>query len=515
MSATPTTPPATQPEPPGRHQRRGPAPTTFTVPRTLLTCAVLTTALVGGLLATSPWAGPIVLGIFLTMLGIALARLNRGVFVGAVLLVILNGIPFLDLESATTIGKDAVVKTSPFRDPGVFILFVVLLFWNRGWWNRYRHDPWFRHLTVISSLLIGWWGVTLLRSVAVDHIPIVQAALFGRDYLAFALLLPLLPVVVRDRREVAGLVGTLGLGALIFAVGVVLLTGFNLPTTQLVHPHIINSELGVQRVYSSMTDLVTLGLTVSIGVGLLSRKSRSRWAAAVLALIFGSAIAMQLTRALYLAIPVGIIGVTLVSMMGTSDVSRILRQRVLVMTISAAIIIIGFAIQAGGINSTSTPVTVIAQRAASTLGDYQAGSGTVAIRQDLAGSMLEVLGPRWPVGLGFWHPSSHYVATLPAGSIRNPDTGALNLLMTMGLVGCLLLYATIGYGILTLLRRFKEHADTRLPDWLSYGLAAWLIVGTVASVTLVQFHSMGGLVLTAVVLAIAGSSYGRLPTKRA
>ena len=67
-------------------------------------------------------------------------------------------------------------------------------------------------------MFVAWWLVTLARSVFFSDIPPLHAALFGRDFLYFALLLPLLPVALRRRSDLVALHSSGRGGGAIFAV---------------------------------------------------------------------------------------------------------------------------------------------------------------------------------------------------------------------------------------------------------------------------------------------------------
>jgi L-asparagine transporter-like permease len=116
--------------------------------------------------------------------------------------------------------------------------------------------------------------------------------------------------------------------------------------------------------------------------------------------------------------------------------------------------------------------------------------------------MEHVIGDQWPIGLGFWHPQYRYVADLPDGSIRNADLGISNILMTMGVVGALLLYAPLLFAFVALQRARTQHRSHPRDEWMVYGLATWLLIAILASATMSTLFTVNGLVLAAVVVAI-------------
>ena len=57
----------------------------------------------------------------------------------------------------------------------------------------------------------------------------------------------------------------------------------------------------------------------------------------------------------------------------------------------------------------------VATRASSGVSAVLHSTGTVGYREQVEGDMLHVLGHKWPIGLGFLHPSARYVAGMPVG----------------------------------------------------------------------------------------------------
>jgi hypothetical protein len=148
------------------------------------------------------------------------------------------------------------------------------------------------------------------------------------------------------------------------------------------------------------------------------------------------------------------------------------------------------------------------------ISDVSQSTGTVGYRESVDREMLHLLGHDWPVGLGFLHTAYHYVPTLPLGSIRNTDTGLLNVLMTMGVTGLVLVYAPLGYGFREVVRSSVEVAGTALERrWIVIGGAAWISFAVAGSATLVLLFSVSGLVLSALVLALL--VHGGTSSKRA
>jgi hypothetical protein len=151
---------------------------------------------------------------------------------------------------------------------------------------------------------------------------------------------------------------------------------------------------------------------------------------------------------------------------------------------------------------------VFATRAGSGIEEIQARSGTFGYRYNVQSEMLDVVGNRWPVGVGFWHPDDRFVSGLPEGSIRNGDVGVLNGITTIGAVGTTLLFLPVLGTILFLWRR----RPTGSGEWdgFIFGASGWLFGVAVASISLVTLFSVQGLLLTAVVI-VAAASVASLP----
>jgi hypothetical protein len=122
----------------------------------------------------------------------------------------------------------------------------------------------------------------------------------------------------------------------------------------------------------------------------------------------------------------------------------------------------------------------------------------------LADNLVEILHGHWITGLGFLHPASHYFSVLPFGSIRNPDVGVLNAVMTFGIVGACLLYMPLLICLKAVVRGVR--ADVLTDEALRLGIAVWIIATVVASFTLIDLFSLGGLECTACMLGLAAAA---------
>ena len=129
--------------------------------------------------------------------------------------------------------------------------------------------------------------IEFARTSLLDGIPWLKAALFGRDFLYFAILLPLaLRARLPARSLRAGGVLLLA-GMTVCAIGQDVQSSTGAPLSWLVHPAIIDttSGFGLTRLYSSMSPLVDTGLIFAAAL-LLSKGSRGRrWPIAALVVL--------------------------------------------------------------------------------------------------------------------------------------------------------------------------------------------------------------------------------------
>jgi len=420
-----------------------------------------------------------------------LALTHRGLLLGILVLAVLNGLPLIN-TSQTVASKLTVEDFAT-----IALILVAALWWA---FDHNASGPGRRAVAVsrLGTCLLMWWCLTFARSLIAHEVPPLRAVAFSRDFLYFALLLSVLPRVTLASRDIRALVGLLTGGACLFAVGQILIaTGFGQPGN-LIHFEYSAEQSGLTRVYSNMTDLVNAALAISVAACLLATDRRLRALAAPVALLLSISVVVQLTRARWIGLLLGLILVSVwLASQADARTARILRRRLTLLLGALVTITISAALLAPSLGSSGT----IFQRAISIFSDLQSSSGTVAVRTALSKTMLADLGEHWSIGLGFVPPYSHYYIGLRSGSIRDPDVGVLNALMTMGLVGALLLYAPIALVLSACLRRSAE-ATSQTYRWLRYGGAVWLVAALVSSLTLVTLFSTSGLALTAVVLAV-------------
>jgi hypothetical protein len=247
-----------------------------------------------------------------------------------------------------------------------------------------------------------------------------------------------------------------------------------------------------------MGDLVTLGLALALGTALLATDQRVRRVARPALVLLLVAFLLQLTRASYLGIFVS--GAVIIAWwMATAPSSwrSRVRRRVLAVGAAATLLLGGALVLLPG-TADNPLVGTVASRVTTGIQNVNESSGNVGYRQDVYRTMLQILGPDWPGGLGFLHPDSRYFPQLPSGSIRDTDLGLLNILMTMGAIGLGLFLLGFVYALVRLLDKARRSGGRE--TWsaiLVFGMSLWLLATLLTSVTLVTLFSVNGLVLTA------------------
>jgi hypothetical protein len=231
---------------------------------------------------------------------------------------------------------------------------------------------------------------------------------------------------------------------------------------------------------------------------LSARKRIVQFAALPIMFLLIVSTAVQLTRARWIGIVIGILLTSLwLTLNSNSRISVTLRRRLSVLLAILAVTGIVTLLVIPGILSDGGVIN----RLISIFTDIESGSGTVAIRVLISKEMTAILGERWPFGLGFVPPFSHFYPGLPGGSIRDPDVGVLNAVMTMGILGAILIYVPVVVMLVTCLRRLSTRRISEF-NWLYFGGAVWIVATLASSVTLITLFSTSGLALAAVFLTV-------------
>jgi hypothetical protein len=421
----------------------------------------------------------------------ALALTQRGAFIGICLLTAMDGLPFIDASRYAT-------SKLTIEDVAVFVLVVASTGWIVSSDREHRLSTTARVLSYAGVALITWWSFTVLRTWAGQETSLTHAASFGRDFGYFGALLIVLPRVRLTQRDVGALLGVVTVGTCVFAIGQVMIgAGLGRPGSLISFRYTL-TESGVTRVFSDMTDLVTAGLAVSVSACLLARNLKVRLVAVPVALLLTVSTVLQLTRARWIGIIIALLLISLWFILNNdARVAAVLRRRLGVMIVALLFVGVAVVLAVPDVLSGGTVIN----RLSSVFTEFQSGGGTVAIRESVTRSMTAYLGDKWPAGLGFISPTSHYFVGLPEGSIRDSDVGVLNAVMTMGAIGAALIYLPVLAMLAACLRRTPRTRDAPY-GWLRLGGAIWILATLISSVTLVTLFSAAGLAMTAVILTI-------------
>ncbi len=421
----------------------------------------------------------------------AIASVSRGLLVGLLIVAAVNGIPGVNFNDYVAHGK--------FRPSDIFILalFAALAHWyfSASATPSYRLPNWIRWWSVA---LAGWWLFTLFRTYLFDAVPLLQGALFARDFLYFAIALPLLVRTLQTRREILIMLGTLYAGAVIFAIGQISNQLFHLNASWAIHSTLVTKYEGVNRFYSPVAEIVLVTFALGLGLAALGRKPNVRLAGLGLAFVCGTATVLSLTRAIYVGITLGILLVSALWFFGGGP--RFVRFRQAAAVSIAVLVLILVPSMVIGVSVVPKGVSgLVGSRIHLGLDEVRNKTGNFGYRYRLYHDMWHVLGKHWPIGLGFWHPAVKPVRELPNGSIRNGDVGLMNGVMTMGVIGTLLLYVPLLGTLRLLLSRRGEEQER--DSWARYGAAVWLVGVAAGSLTLATLFSLEGLLVAATVIA--------------
>jgi hypothetical protein len=418
----------------------------------------------------------------------ALGRWRRGATTALLVLAALNGIPFINL-------------THPASDVILPVLAGWLAWCNLGQPLAPRLAQFRRRAAIWSMVFIGWWLIVLARSVLIGGIPITNAATYGYDFLAFAVLLPLMVGALRNREDALGAVTVLAVGAVVFSTAEIAgqLAGVN--PSAFVHPSQIRQTAGgFLRYYTQTSDAVIAVVMFGTGLAFLGQARWVRLAGAGLAAVGATATVLQFVRAVFIGAGIGFVAGTAVWALSSSPVSRRLRRVGLVAVAGTLAIAATLQLAQVGPQRGSRVSLAIAHVEASRQ-EVTQGSGSGGYRYRLDRSLLRVLGNQWPVGLGF-DPTVRPLSGLSSGEIRSPDSGPLNVLMTMGAIGLVLLYMPVVVAVSAIAGPSSRRAGRPDHAWLRYGVSVWLLAELVGSLTLATLFSPAGLGLAALVIAL-------------
>jgi hypothetical protein len=418
-----------------------------------------------------------------------LAFAHPGVTVGALWLIALNGVPLLNLQ--TGVGQ--------LRMSDIAVIAIVLVALLQSLVKNGNRRPLPSSLAIVCAVFGAWWCFTFVRSINVG-VPAKDVLLYGRDFLSLVILIPAGWIILRTPKAQRECLVVILLGAGLYSVAYVGGTLGLVNAVSFTHPQQIRSVGNIQRLYTSMNDLVVTVAVFGVATLATTRRNRATPFIAALSAITLLAFLLQLTRAAYLGMAIGgLIGVSIALTRGRG-VRRILARRA---SILFAILAVSF-VAIMGVGSGGVPTGIISERITSGVSEFSETSGTVGYRVNLYHQMITILGSDWPVGLGFLHPRDHYFAGLPEGSIRNADVGLMNAVMTMGVIGLLLLY-----GVLFSVALYVVRTRDDRPAWLVVGILAWLTVVVAGSPTLITLFSPTGLISTGLTLVLCSAYLSR------
>jgi hypothetical protein len=433
--------------------------------------------------------------------GVALAarRFGAGVIVGLLILGCVDALPGPNVETFH------VVRTIELSDVLTLVLMAALL-WIALVVPEARRRPSGHQvaLRLWASLLLAFWLAAGIRAWIQHGVPISNALFWGRQFAYLALLAPLfVPAfsVVRLRRTA---LATCAIGICVAGAAQVATVASGHTLSAFVHLTRVANTEGLVRLYSGADWLIPAGVPFGLGLVLFSTVRRLRIAGAVVLAFSFAAFAVELTRALYIGIVIGLAFTTALWLIVGDAAGRIGRRRSLgvgaiLAAMIAALVLFKPAVISGSV------VNGVVVRATSVFSDLSGGSTQdpdLAVRVFERQDLTYYLGSSWLFGKGLLDPSFYYVAQAPSGSIQNPDVGYLSSVMTIGVLGTLVVYIPFIY-FTVLLIYLRVRRRTATTSWLAYGCLAWLFMAQIASVTLAMMLNSVGAIPCAAVLALA------------
>ncbi|MGC2374279.1 MAG: hypothetical protein WA484_10430 [Solirubrobacteraceae bacterium] len=453
-----------------------------------------------GGLATSEQFPKIAEGLLvLAAVALLVRRFGLGVWLAILVLGSVDALPGPELETIET------PLHLYLSDVFIVVLIATLLIDNfREDFQRLADTPERRVLSIWSGVLLLLWVATVARSYVWGEITLAHAMDYGRDFVFFALLLPLFAATLTRSYVRWVMLVTLALGVVGTDITEIMSIATHRSFAFWVHPgHTVESN-GITRLYVNAQFLEVVAAMLGFGLLLLARERRLRLAGAVLAPLSIIAVALELTRAQYIGCSIGLVFALVVWLGFNRDSAHFGRQHLarllVILSVLGAVLVLGPASLIP--QTTLSAVESRVSSVFSTLSSNNATTSTVAYRKVEASELEQVLGPNWVFGLGFLDPRNHYVAGIRLGSIRNGDVGVLNAIMTMGIIGAVLIYFPVVFILVGLIWRAMTGAERREDSWIVFGIAAWIVSVLTTSVTLVSLFSAPGLCIAAFALGI-------------
>ncbi len=426
-----------------------------------------------------------ILGLLAAAAAVVVAMWNRGVLSGILVLLIINGVPFVNLQPA---GQRS---SGGLYDAAFLALTGLLLAGALGSSSSKAHARIATLTFTWAGLYLAWWTFKVIAGS--PGVPLLPAVKYGRVFLYFIIFLPAGLVALRQRSHLLGLALTLAAGAALFSIGQILRQITHVDVGWLIHVTQTNEFEGITRIYAPMNDLVIAAFPMAFAAMLLAPR---KWRAAAIGftLLTGFALALSFTRAVYISEITALIVISFVWAKGTGWEGRRIRYT---LGLAGTVVVLGLVLVGGSeaqTTSSSSPFQAVVSRAALGLTDVETGGGTAGYRLHQSHLEFEVLGGNWLVGLGFLNPAYRYFPGLHEGAIQDDDLGSLSVLTTMGLIGLILAYLPPIAGLVYLLRRRYGAVQ--------YGGAMYLTAALIGSITLGAVSTLSGLMVLAAMLVL-------------
>jgi hypothetical protein len=440
------------------------------------------------------------------------SRYGSGVLVGLLVLAAVNALPGPNVETLK------VVRGLHLSDVMVLLLALVLA-WVAITENTVRdrasvHE---RVLWVGSLALSGLWLAAGIRVWLSHAIPLSNALFWGRAYLFLAVLPPLFVRALSAPRVRGAALAAIAAGICVTGVAQVVTVASGHQLSLFVHVTQLGNVEGLIRLYSGADWLLPAGVPFGVSLVLFARTRALRVAGAVVLVITLAAFAVELTRALYVGMVVGIALTSALWLAMGDPVGRVGRRRALqaaavLVAMGAALVLFRPAVV------TSSAVNGVVVRATSVFADLSANGSLqdpdLAVRRVERADLVGYLGGSWLLGKGFLDPRYYFVPQVVGGSIQNPDLGYLSAVMTIGVVGLIAVYLPFVSLALALAYQRVRRRGTEPDGWIAYGCLAWIITAVTSSLTVAVMLDPVGAVPCGLFLGLACTSLQGTPRTR-
>jgi hypothetical protein len=469
--------------------------------------AWLTTAVLAALVVTT--AKPVVLiaaGAVLLVVARFAKRYGSGVLIGVLLLGGVNALPGPDLSASLR-------NSITWQDAVVGALILVLIRENlRAPGNVLRDTPAGRALVIWCYVFSAWYGYTVLHTWLTTPVPLIHTLTFSRQYIYMTVLLPLLitPLGNPTTRRAVLLVVACGAIVSCFAQVAVVAAGIRLPFLLHISYQAQSTTLGLTRILGVAADLPFGLLPFGCALLLYGQRGRTRVAGGISAALAVAAIALGLTRAMYLGAAAGLVTAAVLTLLTPGARGVIGRTRLLTTAcaIAAATAILPAYLPA---TTAGSPLAAVERRADSLVSYLAHGQTDSSIQErDIETSSISyAIRGHWLSGLGELDPTYDYVATggVPSGDIDNVDVTLLGNIALIGIVGVTLFsLPAICCFIWLLYDWFKSSRRPTPDDAIRFGGVAWCVAAVAVTPTLGLTMSASEVVGSAFVFALLLSS---------